>query len=491
MEGAYYIRYALMPFYYFADAIERAQPELHIYQRRNGILGKGLVSALQMAFPDGVFAPINDASRTMGVDAPEVVLALDEAYARYGAGGADAAAANLLATAALQGQVVLNGAGLAVARDLAGTKASPDVAWHSIEFTDGPDGKEGGLGILRSGAGADATMLLMKYGVHGQGHGHFDKLHFILFAGGRAVVPDYGFARWINIEPKFGGRYLPENESWAKQTLAHNTVVVDSSSQSGGNYRADEAKSAQRNFFDARDPAVQIMSARADGFYDGVGMQRTMLLVRDARLPHPVVADLYRLSSAARHSYDYPLHFRGQIIATDVKYEAHTKAQAALGSHDGYQHVWNEASATTDSTIRLTWLDGHRYYSLTMAGAPGTEVIFGRTGAGDPSFNLRSEPLLLVRRQATSHLFASVLEPHGFFSEPEERSAGARPRITAVRVLGDDADASIVEILGDAGLRWVVMISNGSPSATTRHRVAAGGQTYEWTGNYAVEGVQR
>ena len=62
--------------------------------------------------------------------------------------------------------------------------ASPAVAWKSAEFTDGPDGKEGGLGILRSGAGAGATMLLMKYGVHGQGHGHFDKLHFILFDGG-------------------------------------------------------------------------------------------------------------------------------------------------------------------------------------------------------------------------------------------------------------------------------------------------------------------
>ncbi len=488
MEGAYYVRYALMPFYYFAEAVERAQPELGIYRKRDGILERGLYAALQLAFPNGVFAPINDASRTMSVAAPEVVVATDEAYARFGRDP------NLLATANLQGEVVLNGAGLAVARDLATTKATPDVAWKSTEFTDGPDGTKGGLGILRSGAGANATMLLMKYGVHGQGHGHFDKLHFILFDGGREVVPDYGFARWINIEPKSGGRYLPENESWAKQTLAHNTVVVDSTTQSGGSYKADEAKSAQRNFFDGgngHDPAVQAMSARADGYYPGVGMQRTMLLVRDARLPHPVVVDLFRLSSTAGHTYDWPLHFRGQLIATDVKYAAHVQAQAALGSHDGYQHVWNEAQATTDSTVRLTWLDGQRYYSLTMAGAPGTRVVFGRTGAGDPDFDLLSEPLLLVRRQATAQLFASVIEPHGLFSEPEERSERARPRLTHVRVLGDGADASVVEILGGGGLRWVVMISNGAPSATDRHRVVVGGQSYEWTGNYAVEGVQR
>ena len=67
----------------------------------------------------------------------------------------------------------------------------------------------------------------MKYGVHGQGHGHFDKLHFIFFDAGNEVVPDYGFSRWINIEPKYGGRYFPENDSYAKQTIAHNTVVVD------------------------------------------------------------------------------------------------------------------------------------------------------------------------------------------------------------------------------------------------------------------------
>jgi len=81
-------------------------------------------------------------------------------------------------------------------------------------------------------------MLLMKYGVHGQGHGHFDKLHFTLFDGGREVVPDYGFARWINIEPKFGGRYLPENDSYAMQTIAHNTVVVDQKSQNDAKEKA-------------------------------------------------------------------------------------------------------------------------------------------------------------------------------------------------------------------------------------------------------------
>jgi oligo-alginate lyase len=483
MEGPYYVRYALLPFYQFAEAIENNQPQLKIYDYRGGILKKGLYAALQTTFPNGVFAPINDASRTMDVTTPEVVLALDLAYGHYGAD------ANLLGEAALQHDVILAGGGLKVARDLA---LHPDAkaVWPSVEFTDGPDGKEGGLGILRAGAGRDATMLLMKYGVHGQGHGHFDKLHFIFFDGGNEVVPDYGFARWINIEPKDGGRYLPENDSYAKQTIAHNTVVVDETTQSKGNYQADEKKSAQRNFFDASSPAVQVMSAKADGFYDGVGMQRTMLLVRDQRLPYPVVVDVYRLTSAAQHTYDYPLHFRGQLITTNVPYKPHTADQKALGSAFGYQHIWNEASGPAgDSAAKLTWLDGHRYYTaITTAGA-GAEVIFGRTGAADSSFNLISEPMMIVRQRASDQTFASVIEPHGFFSEMEERSLNARGVIAGVRVLASTSDGSVVEVTGANGLRWVVMINNGPASATAHHSVSAGGQAYQWTGNYSVTGV--
>jgi hypothetical protein len=482
MEGAYYIRYALMPFYQFAEAIENNQPSLHIYDRRGQILRKALYSAMQVTYPNGVFVPINDASRTMNITAPEAVLAVDIGYDRYGADP------NLLGVAALQDQVVLSGSGLKVARALASSK--PMAAWPSVEFTDGPDGKEGGLGILRSGAGTNATMLLMKYGVHGQGHGHFDKLHFVFFDGGNEVIPDYGFSRWINIEPKLGGRYLPENDSYAKQTIAHNTVVVDSASQSNGVYKVDEAKHGERHFFDASNPKIQVMSARADGFYDGVGMERTMFLVRDARLPYPVVIELYRLRASSEHSYELPLHFRGQLIATNVKYDAATAEQRTLGTKAGRQHIWVEARGRSDSAVRLTWLTGNRYYTaITNAGA-GAEVIFGRIGAGDPNFNLIPEPMMIVRRDASDQLFATVIEPHGYFSEPEERSVDARGKLSDVRTLATTDDASIVEVTGADGLRWTVMVNDGPASPTATHSVTANGKTYTWTGNYKVEGVQ-
>lgn len=485
MEGPYYIRYALLPFYQFAAAIDHDSPNLHIYDYRDGILKKGLYAALATTYPNGVFAPINDGSRSMNVTSPEVVLALDLAYGHYGPD------TNLLAEAAIQGDVIPTRGGVEIARDLAARRTPPKAVWASTEFVDGPTGTNGGLGILRTGAGQSATMLLMKYGVHGQGHGHFDKLHFIFFDDSNPVVPDYGFARWINIEPKYGGRYLPENDSYAKQTIAHNTVVVDEMTQSGGNYQTDEAKSAQRHYFDASDPSVQVMSAKADGFYAGVGMQRTMFLIRDARLPDPVVVDLYRLTSAATHTYDYPIHFRGQLIATNVKYDAHAADQRALGTKSGYQHIWNEASGPVDSVAQMTWLDGHRYYTVTTAAGAGAQAIFGRTGAGDPNFNLLSEPLMIVRRQSGDELFASVIEPHGYFSELEERSLDARGVVQSVRVLASTAEASVVDVRGAVGLHWIVMTTNGQASATAHHTVTVNGETYQWTGNFAVTGVQK
>ncbi len=235
---------------------------------------------------------------------------------------------------------------------------------------------------------------------------------------------------------------------------------------------------------------MQVMSARANNHYSGVAMQRTMFMIRDARLAHPVVVDLFRLSSFAEHVYDYPIHYRGQLIATDVKYDANTVRQEALGSSSGYQHIWREASGPVTDQMRMTWLEGNRYYSIVTAPGGSAEALFGRTGAGDPNFNLVSEPVLIVRRRAANELFASTIEPHGYFSEPEERSEQARGVIDHVRVLANTAEGSVVEVTGGSGIHWIVMVSNGAPSPTAVHRVTIDGQTWAWTGNYKVEGVR-
>jgi oligo-alginate lyase len=262
--------------------------------------------------------------------------------------------------------------------------------------------------------------------------------------------------------------------------------VVDQRTQNRGDEKVADKVWSERHFFDASNPAVQAMSARDMTAYSGVTQQRTMLLVRDARLPYPVVLDVFRLNSAVEHRYDYPLHFRGQIIATNQKLNTATMSHAALGNADGYQHIWREATANAEGTVKLTFLDGPRYYTMTTAAAPGTEVIIGRTGAGDPNFNLTSEQMLIQRRQRADAVFASVIEPHGFFSESQERSVEAVGRIKDVKVLATSAAGTVVEVTGDGGIKWTVMVSAGPASATAKHTVGE----YSWTGNYSVQGVK-
>jgi hypothetical protein len=214
-----------------------------------------------------------------------------------------------------------------------------------------------------------------------------------------------------------------------------------------------------------------------------------MFLIDDRRFTRPIVVDLFRLASKAEHTYDYPIHFRGQLIATDVKYEAQTKKQEPLGRSSGYEHIWREGSGSANGPVHLTWLDGNRYYTVTTATGGTSEVIFGRTGANDPNFNLISEPMMIVRTKGRDQLFASAIEPHGYFNEAEERSVQARGLIQSVRILADTPEGSVIEVTAEPSVRWTLMVANGAGSATASHSISANGRTYEWTGNYKVEGV--
>lgn len=484
MEGAYYARYALQPFLFFAEAIEKNQPELKIYEFKDQLIRKAFYSALQMTYPNGTFIPINDASRSMDINAPGVVYGTSLMYDRYGPDD------NLLGIADIQNKVYLNGSGAKLAKDYQ-QKEVKRPTWESIEFRDGQDGKQGGFGLLRTGEGDDQTVLAMKYGVHGLDHGHFDKLHFMFWDQKREVIPDYGYCRWINIEPKFGGRYLPENATWAKQTIAHNTVVVDQVSQNRGIRKEADDVHGKRFFFHAENPDIQVMSARADDHYPGVTMQRTLFLVRDDALDYPFVVDIYRLKSESEHTYDYPIHYRGQIMATSFEYKSNNNLLKPLGNAFGYQHIWNEAEAEPETTGWVTWLDRHRFYTWIFSGAPNMKFYFARTAANDPNFNLMVEPLFISRQTGKNHVFASVIEPHGYFNEASEESKNAYSTIRAVKVIGHNDIGTVVHILGDNNLEWFVTVYNGdNPDPTIEHSVRFRGETFSWTGNYSLKKIK-
>ncbi len=477
-EGPYYSRYAIYPFFVFAESIERNQPELKVYERRGGVLGKAIEAILQLTTENGDIIQINDAM-TKTVKAQELVLAVDYAFARY------PNLQHLLSIAAEQGKVTFDAAGLAVAKALNGARPAP-YAKRSVELSDGSNGDEGGIGVLRAGEQGSQAMLVLKYTAQGGGHGHFDRLNMLFFDEGRSVLTDYGAARFVNVEPKYGGRYLKENSSYAMQSVAHNTIIVDETSHYAANLEAGEKHPGQRRYVSTNDPSCQVVSAIAPDIANGVSVERTMALVTDAALTRPVVLDVLKVFAKRAHQLDLPFHYEGHLIHTNVRYEARTSSQKPVGKASGYQHLWETAGGESDSTISVTWLLSGRYYTVASAAAPKTKLLFVRTGANDPNFNLRSEPAFLLRRDTTTTVFASIIQPHGVFEPVDELSLGYRPPFNRVRVLFTSDEATVVEYSGDGAIQWRFAVSHGPSDEARSHTVRIGGETLTWTGNHSL-----
>ncbi|MFC2084541.1 alginate lyase family protein [Bacteroidota bacterium] len=479
-EGGYYVRYALWPFYIFAEAIHNNQPELKIYEHRDRILKKALYSALQVTYTDGTFMPINDALKEKTWLSPELIYATNFVYAHY---EQDRQLLNLVK---LHDKVSLSGPGLIVAIELLKKLAIPPFNWESVEYTVGPDGDKGGVGILRYGDQKDQETLLMKYGSHGLSHGHFDKLTFLFYDQAREIIQDYGAARFLNVEQKFGGRYLPENKTYAKQTIAHNTVVVDTTSQFGGSRKKSEQHHSERYCFDSENINFQYLSAKENNAYEGVKMHRTMVMVNDETLYRPAIIDIYRLTSNDEHIYDLPFYYMGHFIYSNFEYKTFTDNKTLLGKKNGYQHLWKEAYAKPDSTMQITWWNGERFYSITSNVNDNTEFYFTRIGGSDPDFNLRNEPGILLRNRSKNYVFANVIEPHGIFDPTQEFTKDSYSTFKDIKVKYNDENYTLVNLTGEKNIDWILMISNNDPDKESEHSLEINGNIYTWKGSVAI-----
>lgn len=474
-EGPYYVRYAILPYYVFATALDHARPELNIFKHRNNILQKALLAGLQQTDLNGRFYAYNDALKEKDFTSNELVTAIDKAYEMYGAD------AGLLVVAGRQGRVTLNKGGMAIAAALVDSFNLPKYyPYSSLQFTDGARGNEGGVSILRSGKGKDLTSLVFKYSSHGLSHGHFDKLNINLYDKENEILTDYGAVRFIGVEQKYGGRYLPETKSYAAQTIAHNTIVADEKSHYGGKESVSE-KFHPQALFNKLDGPVQVSVAKDTTAYKGIALQRAVYML-EPLAGHRILVDLFAASSNTEHQYDLPFHYNGYLISTSAHYTASTGIQAALGKANGYQHLFNEASARVqDSLVQLTVLNNRSYYSISSYSQGPTDVIFARSGAGDPHFNLRHEPVMILRKKAASVLFANLVEIHGNFDPIGEFSTNAYASVTAVKILQHDADYTVVSI-SLAGKTLLLAQANANFSIAQKHTAAG----FSWSGPFVV-----
>lgn len=436
-EGPYYQRYALMPFVTFAKAIENNEPQRKIFEYRDGILLKAITTTIELSY-NGLFFPINDAIKSKGIDTVELVQGVTVAYGITDDTG-------LLDIARQQNQILLTGDGLAVAKGLESGAYQP-YQFASRIFGDGKDGNDGALVVMRSNSYRDQAVLF-KPTSQGLGHGHFDKLTWQFYDGGAEIVSDYGAARFLNVEAKYGGRYLPENNSYAKQTVAHNTLVVNEKSHFNSDVKVGNQHAPHVGFFEVNKHGT-VASASIDTAYSGVVLERTMALLQLPNLTQTLVLDIFDVTSDKAATFDLPLHYHGQIIETNFPVNANTNQLSSLGKDNGYQHLWLKGTGKPDKGLaRVTWLnDNGHFYSQTNLSSGAEEYLFTQTGANDPQFNLRNENGFIRRiENERSYQFISLLEPHGEYNPNKEYTRGGVSRVTDLSTT-KDKDLSLIKI---------------------------------------------
>jgi len=482
-EGPYYQRYAIWPFMVFAQVVQNNQPEIKIFSHKDSVLIKATNALIQCTYDNDYFY-LNDALKKDYLS-QETVYAVDIAYKN------DPKNTTLLDIARQQKSFIVADVGITTAKALQSKKTEP-FPFHSMLLRDGENGDKGGLGIIRAGKNKDLC-LTFKATSHGLSHGHFDKLSISLYDGGNYILPDYGAVRFLNIEPKSGGNYAKENRTWAAQTIAHNTVAVDDKSDFDGDSKVSSNHHSDILFSDFSNSNIQIIAGCENNAYKGVKMQRTLAVLQNESLSYPIIIDVFKVVSDSVHTFDMPYYYRGQMVSTNFKYQKYTTQLNPLGTKNGYQHLWVEATGKNEKPItNFTWVEDQRFYTIITIGNNETEYYMTRTGANDPNFNLRSETGFMIRQpNAKSHTFVSVIEPHGFYDVNKEITENFETSIKNVELLVDNEEFTAVKISTISDKSFLLITLNKNFNQETEHLIPIGNQRVGFKGNYYFSEIKK
>ncbi|MFI3323113.1 MAG: heparinase II/III family protein [Rikenellaceae bacterium] len=479
-EGPYYQRYSIWPFMLFSQCIENIQPELNIYKEKDGVLMKAVSTLIQLSY-DGKLMMFND-----GLDktfqTQELIIALDIAYSIT-------KDPMLLTIIKDQSKFFVSAAGWAAAEGLINGLETPFVS-ESMYLSDGAKGDQGGVAIIRNTTDKSETCLVLKATSHGLSHGHYDKLNITLYDNGSEMLTDYGAARFLNIESKSGGRYTTENNTYAHQSIAHNTVVVDETSHFGGVYKESSKYAPTVEYADYSSPEFQVATAVDPNAYadKDVVMRRTVAIVDNGFCSEPFMLDIFKVSAPEAHKYDMAYHYTGHLVLANYDSSRAADMLVPFGTGHGYQHFWKEGEAKTENdNVSFTWVHGDRFYGLTTTVVPeGATIYHLRTGANDPNMNIRTEPAVVIRQEGEpSHIFASTLEMHGTYDLNIEQTLGTAPEIVKIETILDSENYTGVRLTNDKGEQMVAIVNNVALDAET-HIVEIDGETYTWSGNYYI-----
>ncbi|CAN7720636.1 hemoblobin-interacting domain-containing protein [Paenibacillus sp. LjRoot56] len=246
--------------------------------------------------------------------------------------------------------------------------------------------------VLRAGTGEDEMFALIDYGLHGESHGHFDKLNLDFFGKGTRLAPDFGSTATYGISLY---------NQYYKKTFSHNTVLVDGMDQSIYKVNNEESFEPTTLFLDS--DRFAISTNTANHVYDGVNQyERTVALTNDYAI------DFFNVSSAADHHYDWVLHGLGNF-QTDMTLDP--VAPSTIGTTNGYQYLRNTRHGQQDGMWSGTWKNeqdiGLRIIGLNNA---SSDVVVGELPGPATQIDTYYDTVI-NRVNGKNASFVSILEP--------------------------------------------------------------------------------
>ncbi len=241
-----------------------------------------------------------------------------------------------------------------------------------------------GYGMLRTAPEPGRVdTVAIRYGMHGGGHGHPDKLNIVIYGGGELLAVDPGSI-------SYG---VPLHREWYRSTIAHNTVCVDQALQKPVDGSLEDFEAGE---------LVTRMAAKVADAYAGVSMRRSLNFRASPADRRSVLIDRFEVTSDKPHTYDWAFHCRGEM---EVDADLSTKGDRP-GTSNGYQHISSVRQGKCDGNITVRWTQGKARLRLVMKGAPGTMLFAGQAPGRDPSEKV---PMIIVRRKATETAFEATM----------------------------------------------------------------------------------
>jgi hypothetical protein len=280
---------------------------------------------------------------------------------------------------------------------------------------------------------------------------------------------------------------LPETNSYAQQTIAHNTITVDEKSHYNGIEKISEQNHATKMYGDINEKNLKVMAAMDDHAYSNVKLLRTVYMITIPGTEKTIVVDIFKTQSDSIHQYDLPFNFLGTVMSTNFKYH-YNNSLSTLGNSNGYQHLWVEASTEKVSPFtQFTFLNHKSFYTISSLSSDSTQVFFTRTGANDSNFNLRRDPSYILRTTNKNQTFINVIEPHGSFNPVSEIAVNSKSSIIAIERIQDDNELTEVRIKCKEGVIQIIQKNNDVKSEYIKVISDSGiGKQLRWSGSYYV-----